>query len=81
MATYEPMKQRGVKTFKSSGSRRKKDESNTAPNMKRLSPSGSKTNATGKSGKMQPTKQGSGRNMTNRTVAAAKRSMINPDLH
>lgn len=79
MAAYNPNKQRGTNSFTSSGSRRKKDDSNTAPNMKRLSPSERKINAKGAKGSMTPTKQGSGRNMTNKTMGAAKRSTRNQD--
>lgn len=84
MAAYDPSKKTGTNSFKSSGSRRRKslqDDSNTAPNMKRLSPSEKSLNAKGKKGAMQPTKQGSGRKMTNKTKSYAKMTMKNPDLY
>ena len=80
-AAYDPQKKRGTNSFKSSGRRRLQDDSNTAPKMKRLSPSEKSLNAKGAKSSMRPTKQGSGRKMTNQTMASAKRTMRNPDLY
>lgn len=81
MAAYEPGKKSGTNSFKSSGSRRLKDNSNTAPKMKRLSPSERKLNAKGAKGTMTSTKQGSGYKLTKKLKPAAMKTMVNPDLY
>ena len=59
------------------GYRKTSDNSNTA-NMSRLSPSPKKLNAKGKKGKISPTKQGSGKPMTDKTKSYAKMTMKQP---
>ena len=59
------------------GYRKTSDNSNTV-DMSRLSPSPKKLNAKGKKGNMQPTKQGSGQAMTNKTKGYAKMTMKQP---
>lgn len=61
------------------GYRKTYADSNTAPGMGRLSPSGGKLNAKGAKGKMNGNvKQGSGKKMTDQTKAYAKMTMKQP---
>ena len=63
------------------GYKKTSDDSNTAPGMRRLSPSPNKLNAKGKRGKMTPPKQGSGQKLTKMTKPAAKKTRRQPELY